>query len=87
MGVSRGQADHGRRLGLWISVLALPLAALGLLLAEPDLDLRWEHHPSHFWLVLTVAGVEKADHAEPDQGDVGTAVASASSSERRARVP
>lgn len=37
-----------RRLGLWITVLALPLAALGLLLAEPDLDLRWEHHPSHF---------------------------------------
>jgi adenylate cyclase len=60
MGVSRGQADHGRRLGLWISVLALPLAALGLLLAEPDLDLRWEHHPSHFWLVLTVAGVNVA---------------------------
>jgi adenylate cyclase len=45
-----------RWLGLWITVLALPLAALGLLLAEPDLDLRWEHHPSHFWLVLTVAG-------------------------------
>jgi hypothetical protein len=49
-----------RRLGLWITVLALPLAALGLLLAEPDLDLRWEHHPSHFWLVLTVAGVNVA---------------------------
>jgi adenylate cyclase len=46
-----------RGLTLWITVLALPLAALGLLLAEPDLDLRWEHHPSHFWLVLTVATV------------------------------
>jgi adenylate cyclase len=46
-----------RRLGLWVTVLALPLAALALLLVEPDLDLRWEHHPSHFWLVLTVAGV------------------------------
>jgi hypothetical protein len=43
-----------RRLGLWITVLALPLAA------EPDLDRRWEHHPSHFWLVLTVAGVNVA---------------------------
>jgi adenylate cyclase len=32
----------------------------GLLLAEPDLDLRWEHHPSHFWLVLTVSGVNVA---------------------------
>jgi adenylate cyclase len=45
------------RLRLWIAVLALPLAALALLLAEPELDMRWEHHPSHFWLVLTVAGV------------------------------
>jgi adenylate cyclase len=49
-----------RRLGLWITVLALPLAALGLLVAEPDIDLRWEHYPSHFWLVLTVAGVNVA---------------------------
>jgi adenylate cyclase len=49
-----------RRLGLWITVLALPLAALVLLTAEPDLDRRWEHHPSHFWLVLSVAGVNVA---------------------------
>jgi adenylate cyclase len=46
--------------GLWIAVLALPLAALGLLAAEPGLDRRWEHHPSHFWLVLTVAEVNVA---------------------------
>jgi adenylate cyclase len=49
-----------RRLGLWVTVLALPLAALALLAAEPGLDRRWEHHPSHFWLVLTVAGVNVA---------------------------
>jgi adenylate cyclase len=49
-----------RRLGLWIAVLALPLAALWLLAAEPGLDRRWEHHPSHFWLVLTVAGINVA---------------------------
>jgi adenylate cyclase len=49
-----------RRLGLWITVLALPLAALWLLAAEPGLDRRWEHHPSHFWLVLTVAGINVA---------------------------
>jgi hypothetical protein len=42
---------------MWITVLALPLAALGLLLAESDLDRHWEHHRSHFWLVLTVAAV------------------------------
>lgn len=46
-----------RWLGLWIAVLVLPLAALVLLFVEPDLDMQWEHHPSHFWLVLTVAGV------------------------------
>ena len=39
------------------SALALPLAGLALLLAEPRLDLTWEHHPSHFWLVLGTAGV------------------------------
>ena len=49
-----------RRLGLWVTVLALPLAALALLAAAPGVDRRWEHHPSHFWLVLTVAGVNVA---------------------------
>ncbi len=33
-------------------LFALPVAGLALLVAEPDLDVRWEHHPSHFWLVL-----------------------------------
>lgn len=36
-------------------LLALPLAGLALLLAVPDLDVRWEHDPSHFWLVFLVA--------------------------------
>jgi adenylate cyclase len=36
------------------AVLLLPLAGLALLLAEPDLDLTWENHPAHFWLVLIV---------------------------------
>jgi adenylate cyclase len=40
-----------------IGVLALPLAGLGLLLAAPDADVQWEHHPAHFWLVLLVAAV------------------------------
>jgi adenylate cyclase len=56
----RDKPTMSRRLGLWITVLALPLAALGLLAAEPGLDRRWEHHPSHFWLVLTVAGINVA---------------------------
>lgn len=35
--------------------LALPLAGLALLLGYPQLDLSWQHHPSHFWLVLSAA--------------------------------
>jgi adenylate cyclase len=45
-------AEGGVRLGVWIAALALPLAGLALLLAAPDADVQWEHHPSHFWLVL-----------------------------------
>ena len=37
--------------------LALPLAGLVLLLGRPGADLHWEHHPSHFWLVLGTAAV------------------------------
>jgi class 3 adenylate cyclase len=37
---------------LLAAVLAVPLVGLALLLAWPDADGRWEHHPSHFWLVL-----------------------------------
>ena len=48
------------RLAVWAVVLALavvlPLAAL-VLLAEPELDLRWESHRSHFSLVLSLAAV------------------------------
>ena len=33
----------------------LPLAGLFLLLGVPDLDVVWEHQPSHFWLVLVSA--------------------------------
>jgi adenylate cyclase len=40
-------------------VLLLPLAGLLLLLRKPALDVHWEHHPSHFWLVL-LAGVLSA---------------------------
>jgi class 3 adenylate cyclase len=35
--------------------LAVPLLGLFLLLSQPKLDLRWEHHPAHFWLVLITA--------------------------------
>ena len=39
----------------WLIPLALPLGGLVLLLREPKLDVHWEHHPAHFWLVLITA--------------------------------
>ncbi len=40
-----------------IGVLALPLVGLGILILQPEADRQWEHHPAHFWLVLSVAAV------------------------------
>ncbi len=61
------RAAHGEDAGMESSrtkalvlaaALTLPLAGLALLLAVPDLDVHWEHHPSHFWLVLSVAFID-----------------------------
>jgi class 3 adenylate cyclase len=38
-------------------LLALPLVGLAVLLSAPDTDVHWEHHPSHFWLVLVTAAL------------------------------
>jgi class 3 adenylate cyclase len=46
-----------QQLGLLGVLLALPLLALALLLAAPETDVHWEHHPAHFWLVLLTAGL------------------------------
>jgi adenylate cyclase len=48
------------RIWLLAVLLAIPLAGLVLLLAVPDLDITWEHHPSHFLLVLAVALINVA---------------------------
>jgi adenylate cyclase len=45
---------------LWPLLIALPLAGLVLLLASPRADVHWEHHPAHFWLVLSVSLVSVA---------------------------
>jgi len=45
------------RVGLGAVALIVPLLGLGLVLERPELDLRWEHHPAHFWLVLGTAFV------------------------------
>jgi class 3 adenylate cyclase len=50
-------AGIGIRISVWVGHMALPLLALWLLIAQPDLDVQWEHHPSHFWLVMGVAAV------------------------------
>jgi class 3 adenylate cyclase len=44
----------------WAVLVVLPVVGLGLLLARPELDVAWEHHPSHFWLVLMTAAVNVA---------------------------
>jgi adenylate cyclase len=51
--------DHPR---VWLLgvLLALPLLGLVLLLAVPSVDVMWEHHPSHFLLVLAVALINVA---------------------------
>lgn len=51
-----GQSNRVR-VAVWVLHMALPLLALWLLLAQPELDVTWEHRPSHFWLVAGVAAV------------------------------
>jgi adenylate cyclase len=46
-----------RRAAFSALVLAVPLAGLFLLLGVPRLDVKWEHHPAHFWLVLISAAL------------------------------
>jgi adenylate cyclase len=46
-----------RRVALSALVLAVPLAGLLVLLGVPRLDVKWEHHPAHFWLVLISAAL------------------------------
>jgi adenylate cyclase len=49
------ESSRGTRIALTAVILAVPLLGLFLLLLQPELDLRWEHHPTHFWLVLITA--------------------------------
>jgi class 3 adenylate cyclase len=45
------------RVVVWVLHLVLPLLGLWLLLAAPTVDLMWQHHLSHLWLVLAVAAI------------------------------
>ncbi|WP_433368601.1 adenylate/guanylate cyclase domain-containing protein [Streptosporangium sp. CA-115845] len=42
---------------VWALHLALPMLGLWLLLARPDLNIVLQDNPSHFWLIITVAGI------------------------------
>jgi len=42
------------------ALLAAPLLGLLVLLGWPEVDGRWEHHPSHFWLVLVTGMINLA---------------------------
>jgi class 3 adenylate cyclase len=48
---------HPRSVIVGVLAALLPLAGLTLLLRLPSLDLSWEHHPSHFWIVLGAAAL------------------------------
>ncbi len=52
----RLRADKRLLAGTFI-VLLVPLAGFLLLIRRPGLDVHWEHHPSHFWLVLATASL------------------------------
>jgi class 3 adenylate cyclase len=54
---ARRSTGGGVRATVWVFHMALPLAALALLITRPHLDVAWQHHPSHFWLVMAVAAV------------------------------
>jgi adenylate cyclase len=66
-----------RRLALPALALAVPLAGLFLLLGVPDLDVKWEREPPHFWLVLVSAALSFV---------VGLLMAEAAGRRRDARV-
>lgn len=45
------------RFGTVAALLLAPLAGLALLIFQPALDVAWEHHPAHFWLVLAIGAI------------------------------
>jgi adenylate cyclase len=47
-------------MGLVAAAVLLPAVGFVLLLANPHLDLAWEDHPAHFWLILGAAAITGA---------------------------
>jgi len=42
---------------VWALHLALPLLGLWVLIAQPQIDIHWQHEPTHFWLIAGFAAV------------------------------
>ncbi|MGO4689350.1 adenylate/guanylate cyclase domain-containing protein [Glaciibacter sp. 2TAF33] len=53
----RAAGIPARRFGWTVLLLLAPLAGFVLLIVQPNFDGTWEHHPSHFWLVLAIGGI------------------------------
>ena len=51
-------AKYPVRAVVWAIHLAIPLLGLWLLLGGgPTVNIMWQHSPSHFWMILSVAGL------------------------------
>jgi adenylate cyclase len=61
----------------WLTAALLPLAVLCLIRLRPVLDVQWESHPAHFWLVLGAAAAATA---------LGYTVSAAARTRRDARL-
>ena len=48
------------RVAVWLFHVCIPAVGLWLLVSKPELDVHYEHHPVHFWLVLTTASIAMA---------------------------
>ncbi len=59
---SSGRARSGAwaRVAAWTFHIVLPALVLWLLIARPEIDLRWENHAAHFWLVFGTAALNVA---------------------------
>ncbi len=73
---SRVRPSRGVVIGAVAAVVA-PLLLLAVLRARPHLDVTWENHPAHFWLVLAAAAIAMV---------LGYAVTEASRRRRDARL-
>ena len=62
---------------VWAIHLVLPLLGLWLLLAQDHLNIMWEHHSSHFFMIIAVAGINVA---------LGTLISEASRRRQDARL-